>query len=1387
MGNVLSRVGSIFILLILCCLCFVTEAYADEKQSDEGRVIAAAAQVDIGEIKSPNGTPTFLYRLDGSDGSVRYAYGRFEAPQMASSRLATYAVTFTHLDPSVTYTASVEHAVRFGVADMTTIGGTIDGETIVFGPSEGTGSAVWLMKKQIASGLSHTSAMLNMLKAPETVPMVSIEWHDWHEGDPTAVFNRIAWNNTACTLTRNGTAQSVPVYSMGNGGTTALPIPYAYISDEFTEEELNEMFVGSMSTWVNSLTPIEGDCHILKVTLNSNPDPQIKNGKTYLKYNFTIGWPTTQIPEAALNNLAEYEPFHPSREDKIFIGWSEAELIKQDASGNKLYKTESNYLTSAPDAEVQVLWRDGMANGDTVDFNRISWNNVTCTITHKDSTTTDIPIYSVGNDGTTSSPDIFCFLPESYAETEIQSMLTGAQVTFTNSLIPVDAGYIKNIYRDVANTERPVKNGITFVKYKITLNIWPVTTIKVSQLANLREVAPYTPTRDGWTFVGWSVPEQMGEDFFVTYAQWEEKTENPDDMTLPAWCARYGNVLVFGRGTTIPSTYEGLTLSESWRDIEGAGCSGENVPWHGSADKITEVQFTGAIRPVTIDSWFKDMVNLRHANLEKLNVTDTVSAGSAFENCSQLEELDLSWFATEKMTHVEDMFAGCTNLKHIYVSSLWTNANMTSSTNMFAGCTSLVGGNGFEFDPKSTDKSVAVIDTDVNPGYLTQKAISAYAAVYGGNTLVFSRGTEAPLTYNGMPLSGMWRGIETDSYTFDTIPWREYRSNIVSGSVAEDITPVSMAYWFDSFTSLESINLEGFNTVNCEDMISLFAHCTKLKTVDVSVLDTSSTRFMGSMFYGCEALETIDWSKNDTARVEGLGNMFYECHNLTSVTFGEHFSTESVQRMNNMFFDCPKLTELDLSSFSTPNVTAMNSMFARCTALKTIYATDNFVTTSVKISDSMFSECKALVGGNGTTWIDTRKGIEYAKIDREGQVGYFTDKNASGGEDPDPKPPVDPDPEEPDPEKPTDDIGRLMADMTLHEKICQMFCVYPENLAAESGGSTVTVINDTHRDTLKKYPFGGICSFLSNIKTEEQASKMTSDLQAASRIPMLTGIDEEGGRVQRIGGGYYDGANRGAGIGYQLNAMQTYAAQGTVTARDNGWKLADNCLRVGYNWDFAPVADVNSNPANTIIGQRAYSSDYAEAASLISAAIQGFHDRGVATSIKHFPGHGDTSTDTHVGAASVTKTKEQLLKEDLVPFTAGIAAGADSVMIGHLTVPHIDGENIATVSSVIVTDLLRKEMGFDGVIVTDGMQMGALTKVYGTTKQGYVNATLACLDAGIDVFLLPGYPRAGVDAIEAKVKSGEISEERIDESCRRILQMKKNIGIMDDILANYAE
>lgn len=345
--------------------------------------------------------------------------------------------------------------------------------------------------------------------------------------------------------------------------------------------------------------------------------------------------------------------------------------------------------------------------------------------------------------------------------------------------------------------------------------------------------------------------------------------------------------------------------------------------------------------------------------------------------------------------------------------------------------------------------------------------------------------------------------------------------------------------------------------------------------------------------------------------------------------------------------------------------------------------------------------------------------------------------------------------------------------MTLHEKVCQMFCVYPEDLG---GSGALTVAGSTQQKTLQSYPYGGVCYFLQNIKSESQAKTLVSTIESYSEVPMFHAVDEEGGRVQRIGGTTYSGAKRGAGIGNQLNAMYTYKDLGSDTAYSNAQLLAANLNRLGMNWDFAPVADVNSNPSNPVIGDRAYGDDFDATGELVASAVRGFNDAGVATALKHFPGHGDTATDSHTGAASVSKTLDQLRNEEFKSFKAGIAAGADSVMMGHLMIEGAKESVPTSCSYEFVTEVLRNELGFDGVITTDGMGMGAITKVYGTTKQGHIDAVMACLNAGIDVFLLPGDPAACVDAIEAAIANGEVSEERIDASVKRILTLKEKIA-----------
>ena len=203
------------------------------------------------------------------------------------------------------------------------------------------------------------------------------------------------------------------------------------------------------------------------------------------------------------------------------------------------------------------------------------------------------------------------------------------------------------------------------------------------------------------------------------------------------------------------------------------------------------------------------------------------------------------------------------------------------------------------------------------------------------------------------------------------------------------------------------------------------------------------------------------------------------------------------------------------------------------------------------------------------------------------------------------------------------------------------------------------------------------------------------------------------------------------------------------------------------------MADVWSNPNNTVIRTRAYSDDFSEAAELVAAAVEGFHAGGVACALKHFPGHGNTVTDSHYGKVYVTKTLEELREGELLPFVAGIGAGADMVMLGHITVTALD-EVPAPFSHAVVTELLRDELGFTGVVITDAMQMQALGD-YGSGE-----AAVLALQAGVDMLLCPGDTAAALAGLRDAVESGLLSEARIDESVLRILAMKEARGILGD-------
>ena len=336
----------------------------------------------------------------------------------------------------------------------------------------------------------------------------------------------------------------------------------------------------------------------------------------------------------------------------------------------------------------------------------------------------------------------------------------------------------------------------------------------------------------------------------------------------------------------------------------------------------------------------------------------------------------------------------------------------------------------------------------------------------------------------------------------------------------------------------------------------------------------------------------------------------------------------------------------------------------------------------------------------------------------------------------------------------------LLDGMTTQEKICQLLIVHPEAL---TGGGTVTGMTDSLAAALREYPVGGVLLSAGNMTSGEQLAALTAALSNGCKTAPLISVDEEGGRVARL-------MNT---VGTtKLGSMYSYRAQGTQGAHDNAQTIARDIAAYGFNTDFAPVADVWTNKRSNAIGDRAYSDDYDEAAELVAAAVKGFHDGGVICCLKHFPGHGSTKTDSHDGAATVDKTLPQLRQEDLKPFMSGIAARADMVMVGHLTVPTMD-DVPASVSRKIVTNLLRYDLGFRGVIVTDGLQMQALAQY--TDGEKAVLALAAGNDMLLEISDVPGT----VAAIEKALADGTLSRAALDESVLRILQLKLAHGIVD--------
>ena len=353
---------------------------------------------------------------------------------------------------------------------------------------------------------------------------------------------------------------------------------------------------------------------------------------------------------------------------------------------------------------------------------------------------------------------------------------------------------------------------------------------------------------------------------------------------------------------------------------------------------------------------------------------------------------------------------------------------------------------------------------------------------------------------------------------------------------------------------------------------------------------------------------------------------------------------------------------------------------------------------------------------------------------------------------------------------PDDEIEAQLKNMTLKEKIGQMFYVRLESLDttihwktyADLQENPMHDLNKTIRDVNAKYPIGGLILYAWNIKDKPQLAKLISDIRALNGKPLLC-IDEEGGRIARIAKNEnFDVEVIGpmADIGKTGDPKNAYHA---------GNVIGTYLTNYGFDIDFAPVADVNTNPDNIIIGDRAFSDKPEVAAPMVVSYLQGLKDAGVTGCVKHFPGHGDTKTDTHFGYASTQKTWAEMLQCEMVTFKAGIDWGCQLIMTAHIGTPNVTGSDVpATMSSVILQDKLRGELGYQNIIITDGMEMGAITTQY-SSEEAAVNS----IKAGVDIVLGPKNFVPAFEAVLKAVEEGTITEERINQSVRRILKMKK--------------
>ncbi|WP_137790644.1 beta-N-acetylhexosaminidase [Bacillus sp. E(2018)] len=421
-----------------------------------------------------------------------------------------------------------------------------------------------------------------------------------------------------------------------------------------------------------------------------------------------------------------------------------------------------------------------------------------------------------------------------------------------------------------------------------------------------------------------------------------------------------------------------------------------------------------------------------------------------------------------------------------------------------------------------------------------------------------------------------------------------------------------------------------------------------------------------------------------------------------------------------------------------------------------VEVTDHLVWKSLnkKVASVNKEGLVSLNGKNGTTMIIVTDGKSFDKIGihvKHGKAQFLKQKN--------PK---------------YDLITKAIKSMTKKEKIGQMLMPDFRNWK----GKPVTEMNDEIRELVKKYHLGGVILFRENVVTTEQTVRLVDEYKKANEdYGLLVSIDQEGGIVTRLQSGTDFPGNMALG-----------ATRSTELAESVGHAIGSELHSLGINMNLAPALDVNNNPDNPVIGVRSFGEDPQLVADLGTAYIKGLQDSGMAATAKHFPGHGDTAVDSHLGLPSVPHEKERLLEVELYPFQQAINNNIDAILTAHVTFPKIDPTTViskkdgteinlpATLSYEVLTNLVRKEMGFKGVISTDALNMKAIVDHFGP-----VDTAIRAVNAGTDIVLMPVGLEEVANGLYEAVDNGEITEKRLNQSVERLLTLKANRGIYKQV------